>query len=426
MKIKINRSEVEVVEGSIAEELFSGLKVDEDRASFVSRLREEMRSGKTNEFIREKEMIEGLNEEISSSSSYEDPTDFLLVVGERWKANPALIPFDREVKIRSELELSFEEFKGLVRSSNLDHPIGNHKISETIKSLESMSQNTARQLGARLRRVLFSRSQSRTQYDQESGRLNSRALSQMIASPVPFNRLHKTRTEGQKVDTHVEILVDLSGSMRKGMKIQLASASCLALGDALSPLKALGLSFGVSGFTTAHKLDSNVLRAQSREISESTFGDLTSERFERTHEPLDHSIWFDSSDDWRRARARLAYMSTSYDLRNNADGEALRWMGERLSKVDSDRKILIVISDGSPALLGDNERDWVAKTRLEEVTLRESGIEVFGLGVGSNAVSSIYNNSAVIQTAKDIETVLVDKLSTWLLSEQNSNRKTRR
>jgi cobalamin biosynthesis protein CobT len=423
MKIKIKRSEVKIIEGSIAEELFSGLKVEEDRDSFIRRLRREMDGEKSSDFVREEEMIEGLNEEISSASSFDDPTDFLLVVGDRWKANPVLFPFDREVKIRSEFEVSEEEFRRLKLSSQLrPNSIKAVPIGETIKELEQMSKNTSRQLGARLRRVLFSRSLGRTQYDQEAGRLNSRALSQMFTSPS-FTRLYKTKTEGQKVDTHVEILVDLSGSMRKDSKIELASASCLTLGDALSPLKGLGLSFGISGFTTAPPLEPSTLRREVSKVQTSAFGESLGECYDRKNEPLEHSVWVEPSDDWRRARSRLAYMSTGYLLRNNADGEALRWVGERLSRIKSDRKILIVISDGEPALECSKPQTLIPKTRLEEVTLRESGIEVFGLGVGSNAVSSIYTNSATIKSAEEIEGVLVERLSTWLLSEQNKNRR---
>ena len=408
MKIKIKRSEVKVIEGSIAEELFSGLKIEEDRGSFLDRLRREVKGEKGSEFVRESEIMEGLNEEISNSSHYTDPTDFLLVTGSRWEADPFLRPYDREVKIRSELEVSDKEFGGILRGSLLNRRVGADAIAIILKQLEALSGNTARQLGARLRRVLFSRSMSRTEYDQETGKLNSRALSQMFASPVPFTRLHKKHSEGESVNTHVEVLVDLSGSMKNDSKIQLASASCLALGDAISPLKTLGLSFGISGFTT------NPYVPTSKTVGRS---------FDRTGEGLEHSIWFDPSDDWRRARSRFAYMSSSYELRNNADGEALRWAGERLSKIKSDRKILIVISDGEPSLLCSSPRELVPKTRLEEVSLRESGIEVFGLGVGSNAVSSIYQNSATIKSAEDMERVLVERLSAWLLSEQNKNRR---
>lgn len=431
MKIKINRNEVQIIEGSIAEEVFGDLRVEGDRDSFIERLRAETSeptSVESTDFIRESELVDGLNEDIADSSNYLSEEDFVLTIGERWTPDPRLVRYDREVKIKSELEVSRREFSSIVRESNISGFMG-PKLQSTLQRLEEMSQSTARQLGARLRRVLFARTASRTQYDQEEGRLNTRALSQMIASPSPFRRVYKTKTEGLKVDTHVEILVDLSGSMG-GSKIDLASASCLALGDALSPLQSLGVSFGISGFTTfdiyAHSFSGGKPKGKGG-LEESVFGEISGDirrRFDRSEQGLDHSIWFEKGEDWRRARARLAMMPSHYRLSQNADGEALRWAHERLLKVRAERKILIVISDGSPYCISDHRsnRCLIPKTKIEEISLREDGIEVFGLGLEDESVRLIYNDSAVVNSAKDLESVLVDQLSTWLLNNQQKGR----
>lgn len=431
MKIKINREEVQIIDGSIAEEVFGDLRVEGDRDSFIERLRAETSeptSVESTDFIRESELVDGLNEDISDSSNYLSEEDFVLTVGERWTPDPRLIPYDREVRIESELEVSRAEFSSIVRGSNLFGFMGS-KLPSTLQRLETLSQSTARQLGARLRRVLFARTASRTQYDQEEGRLNTRALSQMIASPSPFRRVYKTKTEGLKVDTHVEILVDLSGSMR-GSKMELASASCLALGDALSPLQSLGVSFGISGFTTydiySHSFSGGRPRGKGG-LEGSVFGEVSEDiarRFDRSEQGLDHSIWFEKGEDWRRARARLAMMVENYELSQNADGEALRWARARLAKMKAERKILIVISDGCPCCYASikDARSLIPKTRIEEMSLREDGVEVFGLGLEDPSVRLIYNDSAVVNSAKDLESVLVDQLSTWLLNNQQKGK----
>lgn len=422
MKIKINRTEVQIIEGSIAEEVFGDLKVEDDRDSLIERLRREARSPSrvdSTDFVREAEMVDGLNEDIEDRDNYLSFEDFVLTVGHRWTPDPRLVPHDRVVRIQSQTELSSEQYSHLVQNSNVLGRIPEGELQAMMSKLEGMSQATARQLGARLRRVLFARTASRTQYDQEEGRLNTRALSQMITSPSPFRRVYKTKTEGLKVNTHVEVLVDLSGSMG-GPKIQLASASCLALGDALSPLKSLGLSFGISGFTT---FETPKLGTRGRGgLSESVFGDLsedTSGPFDRSGEALEHSILFEAGEDWRRARTRFAMLPKHYELKNNADGEALVWARERLAKVRADRKILIVISDGRPCCYTDSGMGALTtKTRIEEVTLREEGVEVFGLGLLDDSVKLIYNSCAIVNKATELEGALVDQLSTWLLDNQ--------
>ena len=51
---------------------------------------------------------------------------------------------------------------------------------------------------------------------------------------------------------------------------------------------------------------------------------------------------------YRRAKSGFGVMLHKDLLKQNIDGEALLWAGERLQRRPETRKILLVISDGAP------------------------------------------------------------------------------
>ena len=426
-RITVKKQSLKVIEDSVAERLFPRLELESlEGDDLVSRLRRELFENKKDksEFSRDDELIATVNEGLESEDGFGTLDSFVLFTGKKWTPDPRLAPYDRHVQIKSPFEVSSHEFDELVKGSNLNSLFNPCEVVKTqFEKLERIASSTGRQIGARLRRVLFSKSQSRTQYDQEAGTLNRRALSQMLASPTVFNRLHQKKVEGEKLDTHVELLIDLSGSMsthvdyRGGTsRAELASASALALGDALDPLKSLGVSFGISGFTTGQTIEGSIGSLAKDSYAVASMEE-TGGQYDRLKEPLEHSTWHTHGEDWRRTKLRLGLVQSVYGMRNNADGEALMWMQRHFSKVKAKRKILIVLSDGSPACYcttGDLE----AKTRLEVLNLERQGVEVFGIGLGSNAVATIYSSFCVLNDEKELETVLLDKLTAWLLERQ--------
>lgn len=426
-RITVKKQDLKVIEDSIAEKLFPRLELESAEGNdLVSRLRREMFEGKKDEseFSRDDELMTSVNEGLQSEDGFEDLNSFTLFTGRKWTPDPRLTPYDRLIQIKSPFEVSEGEFARLVSKSNIhEYYCSGEAIQAQFRKLEGLASSAGRQIGARLRRVLFSKSQSRTQYDQEAGTLNRRALSQMLASPTVFNRLHQKKVEGEKLDTHVELLVDLSGSMgtRVGLggasRAELASASSLALGDALDPLKSLGVSFGISGFTTGEAIESRALGSLAKDSYTVASMDELGGRYDRLSEPLEHTTWHSHGEDWRRTKLRLGLIGLAYVMRNNADGEALMWMQRHFAKVKAKRKILIVLSDGAPACMSRGG-GLEAKTRLEVINLEQQGVEVFGIGLGTNAVATIYSSFCVLFNEKDLETVLLDKLTAWLLEGQ--------
>ena len=88
---------------------------------------------------------------------------------------------------------------------------------------------------------------------------------------------------------------------------------------------------------------------------------------------LRHIIYKSADTHWRQSKKNLGLMLKEGLLKENIDGEALKWAFEKMSKRKEERKILMVISDGAPvddSTLSTNSSDFL-ETNLNN-TLRSS------------------------------------------------------
>ena len=63
---------------------------------------------------------------------------------------------------------------------------------------------------------------------------------------------------------------------------------------------------------------------------------------------LRHIIYKGADTHWRLSKNKLGLMLKEGLLKENIDGEALKWAHNKMSKRKEERKILMVISDGAP------------------------------------------------------------------------------
>ena len=100
-----------------------------------------------------------------------------------------------------------------------------------------------------------------------------------------------------------------------------------------------------------------------------------------------HMVFKDAETTWRRSRSAISALFKQNLYREGIDGEALQWACKRLAAQDTRRRIVIVISDGSPmdtaTNLANDEYylDNHLKAVVEEID-SQGMIDVFGLGVG--------------------------------------------
>lgn len=196
----------------------------------------------------------------------------------------------------------------------------------------------------------------------ENGQLDRQRLHM---APTGSKSLFKEKRDRTIIDTAVELMLDLSGSMDEEM----VRAAAITLSEALSSIPQLKLS--ISGFTTVNKR-----RAGGR-------GFLRPATFQsgvgRT-EAMRISVFKDYTEPYTKARGKLGAIRTwlSTPL-GDAYGKAL----ERLIPRKEPRKIIFLVTDGAPSFYKADPRhnDYLLMEKIHEKAKR-LGIETIGLGIG--------------------------------------------
>jgi cobaltochelatase CobT len=184
----------------------------------------------------------------------------------------------------------------------------------------------------------------------------------------------------------VSFLVDCSGSMKEH-----AGTLAVLLDVFARAFEMAGVPIEVLGFTTGAWNGGRALRAWKQAGRPAHPGRLN----ERLH------LVFKAFDTpWRRARPALAALLKEDLFREGVDGEAVDWASLRLGTRDERRKVLLVVSDGSPmdtATALANDAHYLDQHLRDVVAcLEDSGaIEIIGLGVGLD-LSPFYSRSHVL------------------------------
>jgi cobaltochelatase CobT len=121
---------------------------------------------------------------------------------------------------------------------------------------------------------------------------------------------------------------------------------------------------------------------------------------------LCHMIYKDADTRWRRARPSIAALLKPDLFREGVDGEAVEWACSRMSGRDVPRRILLVVSDGSPMDTATNLANDTCylDNHLKQVVARNehSGeVEIYGLGVGLD-LSPYYSRSLAIDISQGL------------------------
>jgi cobaltochelatase CobT len=211
---------------------------------------------------------------------------------------------------------------------------------------------------------------------QEEGRIDGRRLSQLIASPSE-RRLFRTEHLAPQARCQITLLIDCSGSMKRHNEPVALLADVLA-----RALEQAGVMVEVLGFTTAAWNGGRAAREWQRAGKPPHPGRLNEVR---------HLVFKDAGTSWRRARPGLAALQKNELFREGIDGEAVEWACARMRNASHDepieRRILIVVSDGSPMDTATNLANdaHYLDHHLRQVVERQEasgGVEILGLGVG--------------------------------------------
>jgi cobaltochelatase CobT len=286
-----------------------------------------------------------------------------------------------------------------------------HLLDQQLSHLQSVIARLAN----RLQRRLMAKQTRAWEFDLEEGLLDVARLSRVVANPI-LPLAYKRERETEFRDTVVSLLIDNSGSMR-GRPITVAAMS----GDILArTLERCGVKVEILGFTT---------RAWK--------GGQSRERWITAGKPpnpgrlndLRHIVYKAADAPWRRARRNLGLMLREGILKENIDGEALRWAHNRLLERTEQRRILMVISDGAPvddSTLSVNPGNYLEK-HLREVIAeieRLGGVELTAIGIGHD-VTRYYRRAVTIVDAEQLGGVMLEKLAELFDEERTGQTRVR-
>ena len=232
----------------------------------------------------------------------------------------------------------------------------------------------------KLKKLLQVRMQDLVVHGQKQGRFDRKNIyrATMPDAGGYSERVFRTTLINNVLDRAVGVLVDCSGSMG-GEKYRDAIRSAVLLNESLGKV---GVPFEIVGFTDTNKAYFPVFKEFGKRI-------LSSEL--------------------------IKYMAAwgEYKMSNNADGEALEFMEERLLRRKEKGKLLIVLSDGSPATRrGDAYTHTINVAKRIE---KEKLIDLIAIGIEDNNVERIYKKSKVIAHSDQLENTIIELLKSNII-----------
>ena len=140
---------------------------------------------------------------------------------------------------------------------------------------------------------------------------------------------------------------------------------------------------------------------------------------------LRHIIYKSADCHGDKSKNNMGLMLKEGLLKENIDGEALKWAYNKMSKRKEERKILMVISDGAPvddSTLSTNSSDYL-ETNLKNTVKwieNKTDIELLAIGIGHD-VTRYYNQAIKITDVQDLGDVMINQLTDLFVEKNKKN-----
>ena len=304
-----------------------------------------------------------------------------------------------------------QEYDEIIAAEDLESEEELTRLRQNLDQQLLSLKNFISKLANKLQRKLLAKQNRSWNFDLEEGILDTSKLTRVITDPYNSLSFKKEKDIDFK-DTLVTILIDNSGSMR-GKPISVA-AICA---DILSrTLERCSVKVEVLGFTTKHWKG-----GQSREKWLSN----NKPTFPGRLNDLRHIIYKSADTPWRQAKKNIGLMLKEGLLKENIDGEALKWAYNKILKRKEERKILMVISDGAPvddSTLSANVSDYLESNLKTTVKFIEknTSIELLAIGIGHD-VTRYYDKAIKIVDVQDLGDVMINQLTDLFTENKNKN-----
>jgi cobalamin biosynthesis protein CobT len=229
-----------------------------------------------------------------------------------------------------------------------------------------------------VRKLIQVRARVQTQYGQKKGKLDQSRLSRICFNAPGFNeRIFKNKIDNKLLDAAVTVLVDMSGSMG-GDKVYYALASTILLNEVCSTLN---IPLEIIGFTDGYSKS----------------------------EVVPVMFVYKAFSDLRVSSSDLInyFAQSSFHMAGNPDGENIVWTHDRLIKRKERKKLLIVMSDGSPAASKSSSGLERFTIKVIKEIEKAKVVSIYGLGLCSSSVEEYYVANSVVNNPETIPTNLL-------------------
>ena len=244
--------------------------------------------------------------------------------------------------------------------------------------------------------------QHRFNFHEDKGILDNKKLSLILANK-DYLYCYKNINQNLSQNYHITFLLDNSGSMSGDPiinTIRVAFHLCKVL-------EKFNINTEILGYTTKSWQGGESYRLWRKSNSPHNPGRVND---------LRHIIYKSASDNINYAKKNLSLMLKNGFLKENIDGEALTWAIKRLKSAQAKRKIIVVISDGSPmdeiTLELNNKK--ILEEHLAQVIshskklFHKNNIKLIGCGIGYD-ISQIYDNFINLKNYEELNNKFINK-----------------
>lgn len=234
-------------------------------------------------------------------------------------------------------------------------------------------------LSNKVRTLLQIATRNRTVYAQKKGKLNNSSLHRIPVGVDGYSdRVFKHRVINKSLDTAVTLLVDCSGSM-SGSRIEHAAAAAAMMNNVMN----------------------NVLHVNTEVLGFTEWGDK---------HVMAHVKTFDGP---KQSPETIADKFQMVRMSDNADGESLMYAYNRIKNRKEARKIIFVLSDGSPCG-GFSRGNIITYTKDVIRFIEHSKVELYAIGIQYDC-SKYYTHHSRIDDTKNLEAHLLNVLKNTLI-----------
>jgi len=255
---------------------------------------------------------------------------------------------------------------------------------------------------------LLAKRDLRWESGQKKGRFD---VKRCVAAFAGQENVFELRREDQTLDTVVTLMIDHSGSMHSDSKMKLSRLATICLSEVLSKV---GVPFRVVGFDAAgsNKKD-RYYGCGDYDGYQAFIKDFTD------HTPVFHMVYKGFDESFSRSKSQIGAMSNDTIGSHNCDAASIHREWELIKGRHEEKKMIIVMSDGQPetdwgATVSDPEihgrRVIYAATKAAIQTVVKEGGVISAIGIGSDAVTGLYEESVVINNFKDLPKVSLKML----------------